>query len=815
MAIDPKYEWSSLLETLHRDVSDREGFEKNLPEINGIINELSKEKFKNFNREVYQGILALKKEVNSLSGDKPVNKAQAEALSQAIERIYSLKGKGEGSAVKASTTPEKAAAISQPVSSQSSEAMEETTDKVVSKYALPPSKVPTIKPASINIFRPYFEPDEKEISTKSEVQQAKMRTTDQVREECYRKYQASLEAILNNDSSDYSARLGKMSQLVTETLADDVFTIYCPNTFNMIRDELGKKVETAKSTYSRLKEMDLKIDTPENPVPEGFGELLKITEQILHSLIKETQNIAGTDFFKDSKDNLSNILKNYQPLESRLSELQRAIDSLPDLSRLGSFDSKLAKIRQDIALMQSGHMLMTEKQLDDLYTFYKMILGNALDSVSHKIRNFDSNTTEADRKLINGIYAKLLDVNRSLIEKEGKDIDIGTRLVNVFFFDEDAYKYESPKIGEKIKKIKDDIRHFLGIQNIDYSNARLIISANLNKFKDVNTNAFFKELIDLQEMINEQVLTSLPTDVVSIILKQSIISEEGTQAMEEIDRLANLSEGFAKASERPALFADILSKPPGPKQHMLTILAERAGNQLHDLYLGNYALSEDEVKALKEHCPNIQSINLTGCHFLHESTLLELAVLPLRSINLSTCFGFKKETLAKFLAACKGLRTVALPFVNSELIKALAQNNPNIEYLHVPELGLTEDGYQAMQQLKNLRELNLKLTSFKEEKEFIDFLSHFPELETVVLPKTFSQSSLEVLSKQCPNLKNITFISGPFDEGTLKVIDGLFPNLKKLYLGYEINPIKYEGTRREGENSYEVLTSPQYGEPSI
>jgi len=842
MAIDPRAslsEWNTLLETLHKDAGDKEMFEKNLPEINDLVNELSKEKFRSYNPEIYNDILALKQEISSIDSSRPVNEAQATALSQAVEKVYSIfksqenaKSKGEAAPAKAPSGPPKT--FSEPKKPSS---VATSGEEPASKYTLPPSSLPTTMPKGV-AFQPYTEQieyDEKESSVhqqadeKESYMQKALKARAKEQAEIARKFQPLIESILDNQSDDYSARVVQMSKFVEAFEADATFKLNYFETYPKIQ-ALGKKLEEVKNQISVSKE----ANDPGKELFEVFGEVLKMSDEIYHSFLKETYK--GYDYssryLERDKERLSNFFKGYHSLENQVSFLQKEIDSLESLSKFPEFASKLTKLKQDIDVMQSNKSLMTGKKIDELFKLYKEILTNADKVISREIRNYDPNKKSHNKSLLVNTYLNLGDALtryrklrtsefhfEKVIFHRNEEQTARVTLSNlgelIFNMNEENYAYDYPQISEKIKKLKADIKHFLGTDKINAENASKIFSANIEKFNDVNTDAFIKEIEELNEIINKDVQTGLPPDVISIILKDTIVSEGGSEAIAEAARLGNASVEFAKASKRPALIANLLSKPPGPELFAFRDQLKIAGGLLYDLYVGQYRLSEDDTKILKEHNPNLRSIDLTDSQDLTDDVLLKLAELPhLTSINLSGLFSL---SLVPFLAACKGLRTVTLPFVNSEIIQALANNNPNIEHLHTPELGLTPEGYKAMQQLKHLKELNLYYTNFKVEKEYIGFLSHFPQLETVVLPRTFSQSSLETLSKQCPNLKNITFVSGPVDEGTLKIVDGLFPNLKKLYLSYDImsKDDKLAGHRREGDTSYDVEMSPKYNSPTF
>jgi len=408
-----------------------------------------------------------------------------------------------------------------------------------------------------------------------------------------------------------------------------------------------------------------------------------------------------------------------------------------------------------------------------------------------------------------------------------------------------------PKISEAIKNLSNEQFRKFNPQLFDKVVALKGKVVGKTSVSDVQAQILFSEIDGIYQMFKapsqpsttkpattasasaSQSTSTKPT-VVSTVDKSESMTKDSASVSKDIpiikkEHVRQILEQAEVAGKNPKMFAQLLGAPGELPEGLLIPVAKIAGRELEHLVLEGYEMTAAEAIKLFKYCPCIKSINLgEGSQpTLSAAVFLAFSLLPnLTSITLSNKtynkYGLvekNREAILEFLEDCnKTLETLTIDYLTSNQAKVLVESNPNLRRLRTEELFLNKEGSQALQKLKFLREINLsgEDSEFdfdsKGEEGFIDFLCHFPELDTVVLPATgFKKESFEKLSKGCPNLKFIYFAKGELDKSFLEMIDRLFPKLEKLYLnpngnGMNLSSIdpKLLGPRRINANKYSV-----------
>jgi len=798
MAIDLRHEWNGLLENLHNDALDQEMFEKNLPEVTEIVNELSQEKFKRFNGQNHDKILSLKKQINNINAMPKQDEVQK--LRQEVEGIYSnCKRKSQQpQAAPSAPQPKSAQPQVKPVASTAIETSDKESEEETAPL-LPKAEKPASAPKEM-------QQDEKEIDDMNSILIKDFGCVPAFGENKYKmrseaEYQQLIENLLKVGSEDKIVQLKNMRTLLSEASAK-LDNRDFPRTYKKLQ-ELHTLTNCLRLTPDAL----FIRNHPEEYEPvsdEDLALVLERRDEIFHTFSTERSGQINFRTAEVDKKLITTVLDGHELLEDRLSRLERIIDALPDLSMFEVFNDKLATIKQQAETLKGNKKLLTVNSINDLTQKLDYFFNNAKEFV------YDKNKDGSD-PILNQISTKLRDLYLALIPLTIPASNDISELGLAFRLNENLYENEYPKIYQKIQKIKTDINNFLG-ESLGFFSADGTINANRNKFNNVNTDALFKALFELRDMIIKETALGMPSEVMSLILNKATFTDGGSEAEAELKRLETVSSEFSRGAnvQNPQKVADALSRPPGPRPGELVERAKRAGNLLTDLYLGNYPITEEEINLLKKYCPNIRSINLSGSQEITDEQLLMLGDLwTVNTIDLRNCNKLTEKGITQLFSKHWGWK-ISLTQMSIPILKSLSYNN--LESLHLEQVQLASEEcdnfcyefVRHIQSFQAFKKLNIANNHFRNEKDILNFLNIFTSLETVVLGDVLSPQGLEQLSVRCSNLKSITFMSGQVDERTLEAIDRLFPNLKELNLGPDVGiPANLQvGNRNTGNKEY-------------
>jgi len=260
------------------------------------------------------------------------------------------------------------------------------------------------------------------------------------------------------------------------------------------------------------------------------------------------------------------------------------------------------------------------------------------------------------------------------------------------------------------------------------------------------------------------------------------LKEIGIGTIAEIDR-ADFSSGFDNLASKPSVAANYLSRNDLASMNLNLLRA--AGKELRSIKL-DFTPTLDDLKLLKQICPNIRDFKFSTYEETPDDVLLGLADLypNMDTFHFSAHKTFSQATLKQFFSKCKNLKTISsMPVISSELLNLIAEHYPNLEYLRASIfVPFSDETIKNLKRLKNLRHINLSNPKDITNEQLVNLFSQpFPHLERLFLNIKPTKELLALIAKNCPNLKLIAISKQEkFDETDIKLFEEFLAGLQSL-----------------------------------
>ncbi len=176
------------------------------------------------------------------------------------------------------------------------------------------------------------------------------------------------------------------------------------------------------------------------------------------------------------------------------------------------------------------------------------------------------------------------------------------------------------------------------------------------------------------------------------------------------------------------------------------------------------------LKALNDHCPHLQILDLSNCRNLKQLPELKNPFPELVSLNLANCRNLQNSSLNDLLNICPNLTSINLDEIslNEEDIEALVKTHPHLNQV---SLNSSLDAISTILVNLNtycrghLRSLNLKkpIGGILQNKEVMGTLERFSQLTSLNLEGRNSLTDLWItnLLNACSNLTSFTLTNCP------------------------------------------------------
>jgi len=393
------------------------------------------------------------------------------------------------------------------------------------------------------------------------------------------------------------------------------------------------------------------------------------------------------------------------------------------------------------------------------------------------------------------VQKMLDDIVKSYHEEVPSDIEVDFKLWDYLF----KQMLDERQVGSEesqLKDIRQSLHQFVNYLSLQKSLPKVyekITEANTelnNALKRPDRTSLNRVLAKVQDAYgsfkNRGPQTGLPTDVLAIILEQAI-ELSGESRITEFDRLGTISNELEKVAKKPRVVTEELGKWPGLTRFD-TELLKRAGKSLQYLVVGNKLdLTVDQLEQLSKICPNIREFEFGVS--LDKNQLSKLSELFPKLEGGYFNLAASEEDFKYFIDLHgANLKTLTVNFLFQ--LKIIADYCPNLRNLNFfPWDSLTDEMPKLLGRLKSIEHLNIRWLPGSSNPDYdsinlnflIDvFKNSFPNLRSLILGTIPSNELLDLMAKNCPQIKEINIYCDSMSKEDAKKIKSLLPGLEKL-----------------------------------
>lgn len=214
----------------------------------------------------------------------------------------------------------------------------------------------------------------------------------------------------------------------------------------------------------------------------------------------------------------------------------------------------------------------------------------------------------------------------------------------------------------------------------------------------------------------------------------------------------------------------------------LNSLKEMAGTLPHltTLDLGETKITDSNLASIVDSFSELTNLNLSGCHNLHDISIISKSFPKLEILNLSTCYSIKK--ICGIRHSFQKLKVLNISSTSVTSLKNLTRSFTDLRSLNLKSLAIDDEKlFQIKDCFTKLSKLNLKQCPVK---RLSTISSNFPSLNKINLEaskiETFNQGDKIYPALTCLDLSAINL-----KDQDLLCINECYPKLKilKIYSG--------------------------------